>query len=111
MNCTDEPFRIQLAAAVITRVKTKLIAKRFAKGLCDAILRLGLLPILLILLLCGALYLISPYECAVRQALGLPVSRTVDPALHPRPRERDCETEDGNTGLGLSRPLKDLRRP
>jgi hypothetical protein len=71
----------------------KLILKRFVVNLGYRIWSDWLSLLVFFVLLCSIMYLLSPYECAVRRALGLPLSRSKDvaTAFYPFPWEQDCE--------------------
>ena len=74
----------------------KLILKRFVSGLAYQIWSRWLSMIVFIFLLALALYFLSSYECPVRRALGLPLSRSEDvaTAFYAHPWEQDCEADN-----------------
>jgi hypothetical protein len=73
----------------------KLILKRFASKLTYSLWSVWISFLVFAALLCVALYLLSPYECPVRRAVGLSLSRSdeqkVVTGFFEHPWEQDCE--------------------
>jgi hypothetical protein len=73
----------------------KVILKRFASKLADSLWSAWISLLVFVALLCVVFYLLSPYECPIRRALGLALSRTdekrVVTGFYEHPWEQDCE--------------------
>ncbi len=71
----------------------KLILKRFTRKLGYSLWSTWISFFVFAALLCVVLYLLSPYECPIRRALGLPLSRSENVAtgFYEHPWEQNCE--------------------
>ena len=69
--------------------------KRFGQKLADEIWSSWLSLLLFLLFLLLVFYVLSPFECPVRRALGFPLSRSEDVAtgIHEGAWEQDCEAK------------------